>query len=72
MARLVFRDFDEFADSITGVAGRFIPTARSASEWWLEGVKPGAVSLQQLQIGSATTFAGDGEPGGDGRRVREV
>ena len=63
MARMVFRDFDEFADSITGVAGRFIPTARSASEWWLEGVSPGAVSLQQIQIGSATTFAGDGEPG---------
>lgn len=63
MARLVFRDFDEFADSIAGVAGRFIPTARSTSEWWVEGVQPGSVSLQQLQIGSATTFAGDGEPG---------
>jgi AraC family transcriptional regulator, ethanolamine operon transcriptional activator len=62
MARLVFRDFDEFADSIEGVAGRFIPTARSASEWWIEAVRPGSVHLQQLQIGSATTFAGDGEP----------
>jgi AraC family ethanolamine operon transcriptional activator len=63
MGRLVFRDFDEFADSIAGVAGRFIPTARSTSEWWVEGVRPGSVSLQQIQIGSATTFAGDGEPG---------
>ena len=62
MARLVFRDFDEFADSIEGVAGRFIPTARSASEWWIEFVRPGSVHLQQIQIGSATTFAGDGEP----------
>ena len=62
MARLVFRDFDEFADSIEGVAGRFIPTARSASEWWIEFVRPGAIHLQQIQIGSATTFAGDGEP----------
>ena len=63
MARLVFRDFDEFADSIAGVAGRFIPTARAAAEWWVEGVRAGSVSLQQIQIGSATTFAGDGEPG---------
>ena len=63
MARLVFRDFDEFAEAITGVDGRFIPTARSVSEWWTEAVRPGSVSLQQLQIGSATTFAGDGEPG---------
>lgn len=63
MARLVFRDFDEFAEAITGVDGRFIPTARSVSEWWTEAVRPGSVSLQQIQIGSATTFAGDGEPG---------
>lgn len=63
MARLVFRDFDEFAEAITGVDGRFIPTARSTSEWWSEAVRPGSVSLQQIQIGSATTFAGDGESG---------
>jgi AraC family ethanolamine operon transcriptional activator len=63
MARLVFRDFDEFAEAITGVDGRFIPTARSTSEWWTEAVRPGSVSLQQIQIGSATTFAGDGELG---------
>jgi AraC family ethanolamine operon transcriptional activator len=63
MARLVFRDFDEFAEAITGVDGRFIPTARSSSEWWTEAVRPGSVSLQQIQIGSPTTFAGDGEFG---------
>lgn len=63
MARLVFRDFDEFAEAITGVDGRFIPTARSTSEWWTEAVRPGSVSLQQIQIGSPTTFAGDGEFG---------
>ncbi|MDY6946449.1 MAG: helix-turn-helix domain-containing protein [Pseudomonadota bacterium] len=63
MARLVFRDFDEFAEAITGVDGRFIPTARSSSEWWTEAVRPGSVSLQQIQIGSPTTFAGDGESG---------
>lgn len=63
MTRRVFRDFDEFAEAITGVDGRFIPTARSSAEWWLEQSRPGAVSVQQLQIGSPTTFAGDGEPG---------
>jgi AraC family ethanolamine operon transcriptional activator len=63
MGRVVFRDFDEFAEAITGVDGRFIPTARSASEWWTEAVRPGSLSLQQIQIGSPTTFAGDGEFG---------
>lgn len=63
MARLVFRDFDEFAEAITGVDGRFIPTARSSAEWWTEAVQPGSVSLQQIQIGSPSTFAGDGEVG---------
>jgi AraC family transcriptional regulator, ethanolamine operon transcriptional activator len=60
MSRLVFRDFDEFADSIAGVAGRFVPTARSSTEWWIDLVPAGALSLQHLQIGGSSTFAGDG------------
>ena len=63
MSRLVFRDFDEFADSIAGVAGRFVPTARSSTEWWIDLVPAGALSLQQLQIGGSATFAGDGQSG---------
>jgi AraC family transcriptional regulator, ethanolamine operon transcriptional activator len=63
MSRLVFRDFDEFADSIDGIAGRFVPTARSAAEWWVDAVRAGMLSLQQIQIGGSATFAGDGQPG---------
>src|SRR4030095_2735900 len=63
MSRLVFRDFDEFADSIAGVAGRFVPTARSSTEWWIDLVHAGALSLQQRQIGGSSTFAGDGQSG---------
>jgi AraC family transcriptional regulator, ethanolamine operon transcriptional activator len=63
MSRLVFRDFDEFADSIAGVAGRFVPTARSITEWWIDLVPAGALSLQHLQIGGSSTFAGDGQHG---------
>jgi AraC family transcriptional regulator, ethanolamine operon transcriptional activator len=63
MSRLVFRDFDEFADSIAGVAGRFVPTARSITEWWIDLVPAGALSLQHLQIGGSSTFAGDGQTG---------
>jgi len=63
MSRHVFRDFDEFADSIAGVAGRFVPTARSSTEWWIDLVPAGALSLQQLQIGGSSTFAGDGQSG---------
>jgi AraC family transcriptional regulator, ethanolamine operon transcriptional activator len=60
--RVVFSDFDEFADSIRGIAGRFVPTARSESEWWLEECALGRLELQQLQIGGASTFAGVGTP----------
>lgn len=63
MQRLAYRDFDEFADSISGVAGRFVPTARSAGDWWIEKVRVGRIELQRLQIGGATTFAGDGVRG---------
>lgn len=63
MGRAIFRDFDEFADSITGVAGRFIPTARARAPWWMTGTQLNALSLQQFQIGGPATFAGGGETG---------
>ncbi|HEY4367568.1 MAG TPA: helix-turn-helix domain-containing protein [Steroidobacteraceae bacterium] len=63
MGRHIYRDFDEFADSIRGLAGRFIPTARSAADWWIQAVEVQRIQLQQLQIGGASTFAGDGKSG---------
>ena len=60
MAKTTFRDFDEFADAINGIAGRFVPTARSDSEWWVQVVPVGRVVMQQVQVGGASTFAGDG------------
>jgi AraC family transcriptional regulator, ethanolamine operon transcriptional activator len=60
MARLVYQDFDDFADGIQGVDGRFVPTARATGEWWIERATIGPLVLQQLQIGAAATFAGDG------------
>lgn len=63
VSRIVYRDFDEFADALEGAAGRFIPTARQSAEWWREKVCPGGLCLTQIQIGGPTTFAGDGQPG---------
>jgi AraC family transcriptional regulator, ethanolamine operon transcriptional activator len=63
MTRMAFKDFDEFADAINGLAGRFIPTARSQMDWWVQRVPIGRVPIQQVQIGGASTFAGDGTPG---------
>jgi AraC family transcriptional regulator, ethanolamine operon transcriptional activator len=63
MSRRVYRDFDAFAESIAGVSGRFVPTARSETDWWLDGTHVRSVSLQHLQIGSAATFAGEGQAG---------
>jgi AraC family ethanolamine operon transcriptional activator len=62
MTRIVFSDFDEFADSIRGIAGRFVPTARSQADWWVDVSTVGRVDLQELQIGGAATYAGDGTP----------
>lgn len=62
MERRAYADFDEFADSLNGVAGRFVPTARSSNDWWIENAHVGRITLQQVQVGGATTFAGDGVP----------
>lgn len=60
MAKMTFRDFDEFADAIDGLTGRFVPTARSETDWWVDVVPVGRVALQHVNIGGASTFAGDG------------
>lgn len=62
MARLVFKDFDEFADAINGLAGRFVPTARAQTDWWVQRVPVGAAPIQQVNIGGASTFVGEGTP----------
>lgn len=64
MTKITFRDFDEFADAINGIAGRFVPTARSQDDWWVQVIPVGRVALQQVQIGGASTFAGDGTDNG--------
>lgn len=60
MTRIVFQDFDEFADAINGVAGRFVPTGRSQGDWWVQVEPVGQLAIQQIQIGGASMFAGDG------------
>jgi AraC family transcriptional regulator, ethanolamine operon transcriptional activator len=61
MVRCVFSDFDQFADAISGLDGRYIPTARSDQPWWIDPMRIGRLRLQQLQVGAPSTFAGDGE-----------
>jgi len=63
MSRIIFRDFDDFAAAINGVAGQFVPTARPEQDWWVQATPIERVSLQQVQIGGAATFAGDGSAG---------
>ena len=63
MARHVYQDFDDFADALLGIDGRFVPTARATGEWWIEQAFAGPLTLQQMQIGAAATFAGDGSQG---------
>jgi len=61
MLRKSFRDFDEFAESIAGIEGRFVPTAPSAADWWVQGTQANRVSVQVLQVGGCATFAGTGQ-----------
>jgi AraC family ethanolamine operon transcriptional activator len=39
-----------------------VPTARAASDWWVEAARVNSTTLQHSQIGGPATFAGDGEP----------
>jgi AraC family ethanolamine operon transcriptional activator len=59
-SKVVFKDFDEFADAINGITGRFVLTARAEADWWVQVVPVGRVAIQQIQIGGASTFAGEG------------
>ena len=78
MPKTIYRDFDEFAEAINGMAGRIVPTARPESDWWVQVIPVGRVAMQQVQIGGAATFAGDGTenaltlgiPVSDSHRIR--
>lgn len=59
----VFTDYDQFADALGALSGRFIPTAPTQADWWINGRRVGRVKLQQLQIGAPSSFAGDGADG---------
>ena len=61
MEAAVFKDFDEFADALTGVDGRYIPTARSQCEWSIAREEIRQLTLQRVIIGAPATFAGDGQ-----------
>jgi AraC family ethanolamine operon transcriptional activator len=63
MPKIIFRDFDDFAAAINGIAGQFVPTARSEKDWWVQPAPVERVSMQLVQIGGAATFAGDGTAG---------
>jgi hypothetical protein len=63
MSRQIYRDFDEFADSIRRV-GRSLHSHRTFCRGLVDrGGERGSHRMQQLQIGGASTFAGDGKPG---------
>lgn len=78
MSKTIYRDFDEFSEAINGMAGRIVPTARAQSDWWVQVIPVGRVAMQQVQIGGAATFAGDGTdnvltlgiPISDSQRIR--
>lgn len=63
MTRLIYTDFDEFADSLLGIEGHFIPTARQTDEWWIKQADGSRSWLQAFQTGGPTTFAGQGKSG---------
>jgi AraC family transcriptional regulator, ethanolamine operon transcriptional activator len=61
MPRQTFGDFDEFAAALNGIAGRFMTTAQSETDWWVEVEPIGSIVVQQVQAGGPTAFVGDGK-----------
>ena len=61
MRKLIYRDLDEFASSIEGMEGHFVPTSRQTSEWWIQRADGRCHWLQAFQTGSPATFAGQGK-----------
>jgi AraC family ethanolamine operon transcriptional activator len=61
MPKTTFSDFDEFADAINGVAGRFAATGSSEADWWMQFAPVGSTVIQHLQIGGPSAFVGEGE-----------
>ena len=58
MRKLIYRDLDEFARSLAGIEGHFVPTARPKAEWWIQRSNGRCNWLQVFQTGSPATFAG--------------
>ncbi len=58
MRKLVYRDLDEFAHSLAGFRGHFIPTSRQSAEWWIQRSDGHCHWLEAFQIGGSSTFAG--------------
>ncbi|HEY0680996.1 MAG TPA: helix-turn-helix domain-containing protein [Steroidobacter sp.] len=61
MRKLVYRDLDEFASSLDGIEGHFVPTSRQTAEWWIQRSDGRCNWLQAFQTGSPATFAGQGK-----------
>lgn len=56
MAGLVCSEFDEFAEALQGVDGRYLLTARAACDWQLNVAELPGVSLMRGQDGAANLF----------------
>lgn len=63
MAELVCREFDEFAEALQGLDGRYLLTGRSSGEWRLQVADLPGVSLMQGHDGAANLFQAACQPG---------
>lgn len=63
MAGLVCREFDEFADELRGVDGRYLLTARATHAWKLQVAELGDTSVMWGQDGAANLFHASCLPG---------
>jgi AraC family ethanolamine operon transcriptional activator len=62
MTELVCKQFDEFAEALRGVDGRYLLTARASRHWGLRMVELPGVSLMQGQDGAANLFQAACQP----------
>lgn len=63
MTRLVCTEFDEFADALPGVDGRYLLTGSAVCDWKLQVVELDGVTLMAGQDGAANLFQASCMPG---------
>ena len=63
MARLVFKEFDQFVESLSGLQGQYVLRSKQVRDWRLRSVDLDGVQLMMGQEGAARVYNGKAQEG---------